>query len=88
MKFGRCQVDVPKKSVLGILVSEVLNPFFIFQAFSVVLWMWDGYHYYATCILVISTGSVLISLYETTSNRNSIRAMARYQCDVNLVGQG
>ena len=30
MKFGKCEVDVPKKSVLKILVSEVLNPFYIF----------------------------------------------------------
>ena len=68
MKFGNCQVDVPKKSIFGILVSEILNPFYIFQVFSVALWLWDLYYYYATCIIVISTGSVAISLYETVSN--------------------
>lgn len=30
MKFGTCQVDVPKKSITGALVYEVLNPFYIF----------------------------------------------------------
>ena len=85
MKFGDCQVDVPKKSVFAILVSEVLNPFYIFQVFSVALWMWDNYYYYASCIIVISTGSVLISLYETISNHNKIREMARYVCDVKLM---
>ena len=85
MKFGPCEVDVPKKSVFSILVSEVLNPFYIFQVFSVVLWMWDNYYYYASCILIISTGSVLISLCETISNHNKIRSMARYQCDVRLM---
>ena len=85
MKFGHCQVDVPKKSVFGILVSEVLNPFYIFQVFSVILWMWDLYYYYASCILIISTGSVGISLYETMSNHNGIRKMARYQCQVKIM---
>ena len=85
MKFGKCEVDVPKKSVLRILVSEVLNPFYIFQVFSVVLWMWDLYYYYASCILFISTGSVFLSLYETIKNHNEIRRMARYQCRVRLM---
>ena len=85
MKFGNCEVDVPKKSVFKILVDEVLNPFYIFQVFSVVLWMWDLYYYYASCILVISTGSVLLSLCETISNHNQIRRMARYQCQVRLM---
>mmetsp|Transcript_15938 Transcript_15938/g.21614 ORF Transcript_15938/g.21614 Transcript_15938/m.21614 type:complete len:169 (+) Transcript_15938:698-1204(+) len=86
MKFGPCEVDVPKKSVFGILMSEVLNPFYIFQVFSVVLWMWDNYYYYASCILIISTGSVILSLYETINNHNEIRKMARYHCVVRLMG--
>jgi len=84
MKFGRCEVDVPKKSAIAILVSEVLNPFYIFQVFSVILWMWDNYYYYASCILVISSASVILSLYETMSNHNEIRRMARYNCQVCL----
>ena len=52
MKFGKCEVDVPKKSAFSILVSEVLNPFYIIQVFSVILWMWDLYYYYASCILI------------------------------------
>ena len=30
MKFGKCEVEVPKKSPFKVLVSEVLNPFYIF----------------------------------------------------------
>jgi len=79
---------VPKKSVFSILVSEVLNPFYIFQVYSVALWMWDCYYMYASCILVISTGSVLLSLYETIKNHNDIREMARYNCRVHLMMPG
>ena len=85
MKFGACEVEVPKKSVSGILIDEILNPFYLFQVYSVILWMWDQYYYYASCILIISTGSVLLSLFETLKNHNQIREMARYQCPVRIM---
>lgn len=30
IRFGECVVDVPRKSVLALLIQEVLNPFYIF----------------------------------------------------------
>jgi cation-transporting ATPase 13A2 len=42
-KFGPCQLEVPRKSVPSLLVDEVLNPFYLFQVFSMILWFWDGY---------------------------------------------
>lgn len=43
----------------------MLNPFYIFQVFSIVLWVCDAYYYYAACIFLISTISLGLSLYET-----------------------
>ncbi|MEQ2162197.1 hypothetical protein GOODEAATRI_017343, partial [Goodea atripinnis] len=43
----------------------VLNPFYIFQVFSITLWSIDGYYFYALCIFIISVISIGISLYET-----------------------
>lgn len=82
MKFGNCEVDVPRKPAFDILVSEVLNPFYIFQVFSVLLWLIDSYYLYSYCILIISTGSIFISLFETIQNNENIRKLARYQCKV------
>lgn len=82
LKFGPCDLQVPKKSVSKVLMSEVLNPFYIFQIVAVIFWYWDGYFYYAACILIISIGSVLLSLYETIKNHNEIRRMAHYTCTV------
>ena len=28
--YGDCEVDVPKKSIVGLLVNEILNPFYLF----------------------------------------------------------
>ena len=44
---------------------QVLNPFYIFQILSIILWSADDYYYYAGCIFLISCISMGISLYET-----------------------
>jgi len=83
--YGACQLEVPRNSIPRLLVDEVLNPFYLFQVFSVCLWMWDGYQKYAYCILAISISGVLENLYETVSNINSVRKLAHYVCDVQVL---
>jgi P-type E1-E2 ATPase len=67
-----------------LLVDEVLNPFYLFQVFSMCLWFWDGYQNYAICILVISLAGVIENLYETVHNINSIRKLAHFECRVQI----
>uniref|UniRef100_A0A8C6Q8H0 Polyamine-transporting ATPase 13A3 n=1 Tax=Nothobranchius furzeri TaxID=105023 RepID=A0A8C6Q8H0_NOTFU len=42
---------------------QVLNPFYIFQLFSVILWSADEYYYYAVAIVFMSVISIATSLY-------------------------
>ena len=44
---------------------QVLSPFYIFQLFSMILWYIDEYEIYASCILFISTVSIVITIWET-----------------------
>lgn len=74
--FGANIIDVPVKSYLQLLFEEVLNPFYIFQVFSIILWMSDGYVYYAACIFIISLISIGVSLYETRKQSTTLRRMA------------
>lgn len=77
-------VDVPKKGFFELLVQEVLNPFYIFQIFSVALWMYDYYTVYACCILLVSTVSVAAQMIENIQNNTKIRQMARYTCAIEV----
>ncbi len=88
IKYGKCNIEVPIKSIPRLLTEEILNPFYLFQVFSMALWYWDGYAYYATCILVISVTSAATSLVETLSNLKNIRKMANYSCEVNVMRSG
>lgn len=52
------------------------------------LWFWDGYRYYASCILIISVISITASLVQTTKNMKNVRAMADYSCSVKVMRNG
>uniref|UniRef100_A0A8C4TXA7 ATPase cation transporting 13A2 n=1 Tax=Falco tinnunculus TaxID=100819 RepID=A0A8C4TXA7_FALTI len=62
----------------------VLNPFYIFQVFSIVLWVFDAYYYYAACIFLISTISLGLSLYETRKQSVTLQNMAKMSVGVRV----
>ncbi|KAM9795903.1 polyamine-transporting ATPase 13A3 isoform X1 [Syngnathus typhle] len=61
--FGLNEIEVKVPSVFKLLIKEVLNPFYIFQLFSVILWSADEYYYYAIAIVIMSLISIATSLY-------------------------
>ncbi|XP_067879690.1 polyamine-transporting ATPase 13A3-like isoform X2 [Heterodontus francisci] len=61
--YGENHIDVKVPSIPWLLVKEVLNPFYIFQVFSVILWSFDDYYLYASAIVFMSAISICTSLY-------------------------
>ncbi|XP_012717411.2 cation-transporting ATPase 13A2 isoform X1 [Fundulus heteroclitus] len=82
--FGANLIDVPVKSYMRLLFEEVLNPFYIFQVFSITLWTIDEYYLYALCIFIISVISISISLYETRKQSITLRSMAQFITNVTI----
>nr|XP_032608045.2 polyamine-transporting ATPase 13A2 isoform X2 [Taeniopygia guttata] len=82
--YGPNLIEVPVKSYARLLVEEVLNPFYLFQVLSMVLWVCDAYYYYAACIFLISTLSLGLSLYETRKQSTTLRNMARMSVQVQV----
>ncbi|KAI1231365.1 hypothetical protein IHE44_0007810, partial [Lamprotornis superbus] len=82
--YGPNLIEVPVKSYARLLVEEVLNPFYMFQVLSMVLWVCDAYYYYAACIFLISTFSLGLSLYETRKQSTTLRNMARMSVGVRV----
>lgn len=73
--FGLNVIDVEVKSYAKLLFQEVLNPFYIFQICSIILWSCDQYVFYATCIFLISLLSVVVSLIETRGQSIALHNM-------------
>ncbi|XP_058043326.1 polyamine-transporting ATPase 13A3 isoform X2 [Ahaetulla prasina] len=61
--YGLNEIAVKVPSIFKMLIKEVLNPFYIFQLFSVILWCTDEYYYYAIAIVIMSLISIASSLY-------------------------
>ncbi|XP_006873192.1 PREDICTED: probable cation-transporting ATPase 13A3 [Chrysochloris asiatica] len=61
--YGVNEITVKVPSVFKLLIKEVLNPFYVFQLCSVILWCTDEYYYYALAIVIMSIVSIVSSLY-------------------------
>lgn len=86
--FGSNSIELEEKSVFQLLVDEVLHPFYIFQVFSILLWLADDYVNYATCIFLISAVSIVNTLYETKTTIKRLQEMSKYTCDVRVWRNG
>ncbi|XP_074162204.1 polyamine-transporting ATPase 13A2 isoform X1 [Sminthopsis crassicaudata] len=86
--YGLNLIDVPIKSYARLLVDEVLNPFYLFQALSIALWLWDTYYYYAGCIFTISVVSIILALYETRKQSQSLQNMVKMTMSVTVRRSG
>ncbi|XP_045138858.1 polyamine-transporting ATPase 13A3-like isoform X7 [Portunus trituberculatus] len=73
--YGFNVISVEVRSYSSLLLTEVLNPFYVFQVCSILLWSFDNYYLYASCIFFISLLSVAISLYETRKQSQSLHDM-------------
>ncbi len=89
LKYGKCVIDVPIKPIPYLFITECLNPYYLFQLFSIGLWIYEEYLYYAYCIIFLSVLSTAVTLYDTVMNLRTIRKIAYYSCPINAVrGKG
>jgi cation-transporting ATPase 13A3/4/5 len=86
--FGNNLISIPQPTTLELLLNEVLHPFYVFQLFSVTIWMIDDYYYYATCILIISILSTTDTLIETKKNYARLKDMSTFSCNLNVYRSG
>jgi len=42
---GENSIEIEVKTYLKLFIEEVLNPFYVFQIFSIILWSLDDYWY-------------------------------------------
>lgn len=50
--------------------------------------MFGNYIFYSICIIVLSTGSIIISVFETKANMKRLKEMAYYSCAVKVLRNG
>ncbi|KAI9248797.1 hypothetical protein BDA99DRAFT_445940 [Phascolomyces articulosus] len=86
--FGPNLINIREKPTGALLRDEVLNPFYVFQIGSIILWSLDDYYYYAFCIFIISAVSIITTLVETKQTMKRMRDMSRFECSVRTFRNG
>ncbi|XP_015598277.1 probable cation-transporting ATPase 13A3 [Cephus cinctus] len=67
--YGNNEILVPVKSIGVLLILEVLNPFYIFQLFTLAVWFAEGYYYYTGAIICMSLFGISSSIMQTRRNQ-------------------
>lgn len=70
--YGSNEILIPLRGVVTLLFLEVLNPFYVFQIFSVCLWFVYDYYYYATVIMLMSAFGITVSIIQTQKNQKAL----------------
>nr|Q27533.2 RecName: Full=Probable cation-transporting ATPase W08D2.5 [Caenorhabditis elegans] len=86
--YGRNEIVVQLRPILYLLVMEVITPFYVFQIFSVTVWYNDEYAYYASLIVILSLGSIVMDVYQIRTQEIRLRSMVHSTESVEVIREG
>ena len=88
LRYGTNEMKIPVKSVLELVYDEMWHPFYVFQYFSILVWVvGDAYYTYAVCIGLITWFSIITGAVETHQNMKRLARIAQYACKVCMLGR-
>ncbi|XP_042308592.1 probable cation-transporting ATPase 13A5 [Sceloporus undulatus] len=61
---GPNTMDVEVRPVWKLLLKEIVNPFYLFQDFTLILWLAQGYLEYSIAIIVLTGLSIGLTVYD------------------------
>ncbi|EMP27108.1 Putative cation-transporting ATPase 13A4 [Chelonia mydas] len=61
---GPNAIEVEIRPIWKLLFKEILNPFYVFQAFTLTLWLSQGYIEYSMAIIILSIISIGLTVYD------------------------
>ncbi|CAP24367.1 Protein CBG03474 [Caenorhabditis briggsae] len=86
--YGRNEIVVQLRPILYLLFMEVITPFYVFQIFSVTVWYNDEYAYYASLIVALSLGSIVMDVYQIRTQEIRLRSMVHSTESVEVIRDG
>jgi magnesium-transporting ATPase (P-type) len=82
--YGPNKLELPDVGVLEILVRTIFSPFYLFQYFSVTVWLVEDYILFSILILLVTMGGIYITTAETHHNLKRLRMLAGEGADIRL----
>ncbi|XP_014638495.1 PREDICTED: probable cation-transporting ATPase 13A5 [Ceratotherium simum simum] len=89
---GPNTIEVEIEPIWKLLVKQVLNPFYVFQVFTLTLWMSQGYIEFSLAIIILSVISIALSVYDLRKQsvklHNLVEDHNKVQVTVMVKGKG
>ncbi|CAH0697574.1 unnamed protein product [Spodoptera exigua] len=82
--YGLNEITVPVQSIMTLILLEVFNPFYVFQLFTIAVWLAEPYYYYCIAVVLMSTFGVATSVIQTKKNQSNLRATVEAHDTVEL----
>jgi cation-transporting ATPase 13A3/4/5 len=86
--FGPSGIKIARPNIFGLMIDEVLTPFYLFQYFSMAIWFAEEYIKYTIALLVITVFCQWLSMFDAWMNNKRIRDMAEFSVDVIVLRNG
>lgn len=80
--FGNNEIEIPMPTIPSLLLREILHPFYIFQIFSIILWLLEDYWGYSIVIFVAALLSTSSTVYSIRKNAQRLRKMAAFDVPI------
>uniref|UniRef100_A0A0B6ZE45 Cation-transporting ATPase n=1 Tax=Arion vulgaris TaxID=1028688 RepID=A0A0B6ZE45_9EUPU len=71
--YGRNAIAVHVTPIIVLLCRQLLSPFYIFQLFSMIVWYVDEYNIYASCIFLMTSLSITVTIHQTRKFERALR---------------
>lgn len=81
--LGKCLIEVKVMKFMKILFICISDPFYCFQVFTVVLWIYEDYSYYICGIVITTSSAIVLEVWSTLHSSNKIKKMAESTIMVN-----
>ena len=85
--YGKNVMTIPAASFSKILLSNMTNPFFVYQYLAVSLWIYQEYIVYSMIILFITFGSIYFTTKEELFNLERLNNLADTYGDIELINE-
>ena len=82
--FGENALTIPDPTTWQLMLHEILHPFYIFQLFSIGVWLMENYYFYAFCIFLISILSSVQNLFDTKTSYKRLHSFI-VNCNVSVL---
>ena len=87
-EYGENLIKISVPPILYLLFHEALNPFYLFQAYTVILWSIQMYWKFAVIIALTSVVSVTASVWETRKQNRNLRDKMKSESVVDVLRNG